>query len=870
MLHTNPIQTNFTSGEMSPWLLGRTDIDRYTSGGEKFENLIIRNQGGIVFRPGSAKAAAAATSDSAKKVRLIDFVFSKDDAICVEMSEGKFRFLREGAMILNAGTPVSVTVIYDTATAVPYLSADIPDIEYTQSADVIYFSHPSYPPATLSRYSDTDWRYEVISFDYGPFQDQEPGEEDFSLHVTAPVHRLTLTSATTDDFLAANYPTDTYVEYSHAGYKFLGKVKDNITDEQIVIEPQEDFCFTMSPEVYSPGVYTSWDGTNNVPIYSQSYTGTGIDVAFSATGVCTREMIGGYLRFTTKAGAVHWMYVTGIGDIPNQVAYGIIATGNIISASVKVPSGIVTRSARSVKAVLYSSASNFFDLTRDIGRKYRLILSGKVIYASTRVADASAPYSEPSNSTSNMAVDLDRTLPRTVEGFTTVDNGTTNEWNRGSWYVGNYPRCVFFHEERLGFAGTTDEPQTGWLSRTADFYNMATTDYSLRVLDSSAITFTVASNTVNQILWVLSHNDLIAGTAGGEYAIRPSSTGKPLTAINISSKSQTAYGVAYARALRVGRSLLSIQRGGRKIRQMGSDTDTGVRSSLDMTIFSDHLFREHGTAKEITYQLLPESVVYARTSTGEVACLAYEEDQRIYAWSRFILGGNGAVVESVCSVPHGDEYYLYLVVSRSVNGTNVRTIECIRPDFTYTSATDWTSAVYMDNYTTGTLSGTVTTITGLTDYAGEDVTYQVGTLFATGTVNTSGVLTLSAAIQSAGTDGKTYNVGYAYEGWYKAFPPDVQNYNGTAQGKIKRISRLVLRLKDTTNLSHGLDENNLRFEDFAKSSDPAGAPPPHRTEDYPITFDNGLDTRAAYSIKQTQPYPLAILAIMPEFAVYGQ
>jgi hypothetical protein len=39
--------------------------------------------------------------------------------------------------------------------------------------------------------------------------------------------------------------------------------------------------------------------------------------------------------------------------------------------------------------------------------------------------------------------------------------------------------------------------------------------------------------------------------------------------------------------------------------------------------------------------------------------------------------------------------------------------------------------------------------------------------------------------------------------------------------------------------------------------------------DYRITFDNGLDTTAAFSIKQTQPYPLAILAIMPEFSVHG-
>lgn len=867
MIRVNPIQTNFTSGEMSPWLLGRSDIDRYQSGGQKVENFIIRNQGGIIFRPGSRNAGRAASQTLSDSVRVEPFIFSKDDAVCIEFSAGKFRFLRTGAFILTSGTPVAVTVIYGTGTAVPYTTADISSIELTQSADVIYITHPNYPQATLSRYSDTDWRYEIISFDYGPFQDQAPGEQDFSLHVTTPVDRMTLKSSLAGDF-SSGYTAGVLVEYSYSGQRFLAAIDTNVSGVELLVEPKEDYCFSMAPEVYSPGVYTGWDATNNVPTYTQSYTGT-ISVAFSATGVCTRDMIGGYLRFVTKAGAIHWMSVTGIGDIPNQIAYGILATGTIITSTVKIPSGIITRSARTIKAVLYSSASNFFDTTRDFGRKYRLVLNGKVVYAKTRTNNASAPYSEPANAATNMAVDLDRTLPRSVEGFTIVDQGTTNEWNRGSWYVGNYPAAVGFHEERLVFAGTLDEPQTGWLSKTADFYNFATTDYSLRVLDNSAITFTVASNTVNQILWVASHGDLIVGTAGGEYAIAPSSDGKPLTATNISARAQSSFGVAYAQALQVGKSLLSIQRGGRKIRQMRRNEDQGTRVSLDMTIFSDHLFRDNGSATRLTYQLLPESVLYVLCANGQLACLAYEEDQNIYAWSRFVFGGPSVLVESIASVPHGSEYYLYMVVSRLINGVTVRTIEYIRPDVNITSTTDWDTSVHLDNMTQSTLSGSVTTITGLNDFLGADVTCQVGTLFMTGTVSTGGVLTLSAAIQAAGTNGKTARVGFAYVGWYKSFPWETQNANGTAQGKQKRAANFVLRIKDSTNFSHGTTDTADRFEDFAKSSDAAGAPPPHRTEDFRLSFDNGYDTLAVLNVQQKQPYPLAILAIYPEIGVQG-
>lgn len=867
MLRVNPQQTNFTSGEMSPNLLGRSDIDRYFNGAEKLENFRVMNQGGITLRPGAANAGRAAAQGSTDKVRIIDFVFSRSDAIAIEVSAGKFRYLRAGAFL---GAPLETTVIYGTATAVPYVSADIPDIQFTQSADVVYLTHPSYRPATLSRYSDSDWRYEIISFDYGPFMDQNPGEQDYSLHVTTPIDRMTLTSATAGDF-TTGYAANAVMEYSNSGQKFLAVVKTHTSDTVLQVEPLEDFCFSMAPEVYSPGRYTGWDATNNVPLYSQDFSdANNVSVAFSATGVAVREMIGGYLRFTTKAGANHWMLVDSVEDIVNQMAYGIIAKGDIITTTIKVPAGIITRSNRTVKAVLYSSASNFFDTTADLARKYRLVLNGKVIYATTRARDASAPYSEPANSAQNMAVDLDRTLPRSIEGFSVVDLGTTNEWNRGSWYVGNYPSTCFFHQERLGFASTTDEPQTGWLSKTADFYNFATTDYDLRVLDNSAITFTVASNTVNQILWGASYGDLVIGTAGADYAVRPSSSGKPLTAVNVGVHLLSSYGAAYARPLQVGKSLVSVQRGGRKIRQLAYQADSDRQISLDLTVFAEHLFREQGTADQMSFQLLPESTIYVKTSGGQIAVLTYEEDQQIYAWSRFIIGGpTGSVVESVCSVPHGTEYYLYLVVKRTINASTVRTIEYIRPEFTFTSTTDWTSAFFMDNMKTGTLSGSVTTITGLTDYVSADVVAQVGDIFMSGTVNGSGVLTLSAAITGAGTNGKTYRVGFAYTGWFKSFPLEVQNKNGTAQGKVKRISNIVFRIKDTTNFSQGIDGDTLRLENFYKATDAANIPPPHRTEDYRVSFDNGLDTRAAISVKQTSPYPLTILAFYPEVAVDG-
>ena len=47
------MQTSFASGELSPLLLGRTDLDQYYKGAQTAENVVIIPQGGVKRRPGT-------------------------------------------------------------------------------------------------------------------------------------------------------------------------------------------------------------------------------------------------------------------------------------------------------------------------------------------------------------------------------------------------------------------------------------------------------------------------------------------------------------------------------------------------------------------------------------------------------------------------------------------------------------------------------------------------------------------------------------------------------------------------------------------------------------------------------------------------
>lgn len=51
----------------------------------------------------------------------------------------------------------------------PYLEADLNELKFTQSADVLYITHPSYAPRKLSRTGHTSWTLSTIDFIDGPY-----------------------------------------------------------------------------------------------------------------------------------------------------------------------------------------------------------------------------------------------------------------------------------------------------------------------------------------------------------------------------------------------------------------------------------------------------------------------------------------------------------------------------------------------------------------------------------------------------------------------------------------------------------------------------------------------------------------------------
>ena len=230
------------------------------------------------------------------------------------------------------------------------------------------------------------------------------------------------------------------------------------------------------------------------------------------------------------------------------------------------------------------------------------------------------------------------TTNATIEILTTLSASTATEnWRLGAFSdTTGHPSCVTFFEQRLVFAGTTNQPQTIFFSKSGDYENM---DANLggTVADDDAIIYTIASNQVNAIRFMTATRTLIIGTAGGEFTVSGGGTDSAITPTNILIKKQSNHGAANVDAIAVGNATLFLQRAKRKIRELAYNFDVDGYIAPDMTILAEHV-TESGIT-QMTYQQEPIQIVWGVRDDGELIGLPYQREQQVTAWHRHIFGG---------------------------------------------------------------------------------------------------------------------------------------------------------------------------------------------------------------------------------------
>jgi hypothetical protein len=284
-------------------------------------------------------------------------------------------------------------------------------------------------------------------------------------------------------------------------------------------------------------------------------------------------------------------------------------TTTLTPASASVGSG-VNITASSVTGI--NSGSGF--LSTDVGRQ---------IYFNSGYATITAI-------TSTTVVVVDITI-----AFTNTNAITA--WQLGSFSdTTGHPSCVSFFEQRLVFAGTTNQPQTIFFSKSGDYENMDA-NIGGTVADDDAIIYTIASNQVNAIRFMTATRTLILGTAGGEFTVSGGGTDSAVTPTNILIKKQSNHGAANVDAIAVGNATLFLQRAKRKVRELAYNFDVDGYIAPDMTILAEHI-TESGLT-QMSYQQEPNQIIWGVRDDGELVGLTYQREQQVTAWHRHIFGG---------------------------------------------------------------------------------------------------------------------------------------------------------------------------------------------------------------------------------------
>jgi len=159
MPRATAIQSNFTAGELTPRLAGRTDLTKYHNGVASMENFTVFPHGGISRRGGTEFINEV--KDSTKKTRLYKFEFSNIQTYFLEFGENYIRFYSYDASG-NWGSVISNSVPYEVVTT--YLEDELAEMQFAQTGDDLYIVHPNHPPAILARFDHTNWTISDISF----------------------------------------------------------------------------------------------------------------------------------------------------------------------------------------------------------------------------------------------------------------------------------------------------------------------------------------------------------------------------------------------------------------------------------------------------------------------------------------------------------------------------------------------------------------------------------------------------------------------------------------------------------------------------------------------------------------------------------
>lgn len=811
-------QTNFTAGEFSPRLYGRTDIDRYGNAAKSLLNAYPVIHGGARRRGGSRYAGG--TKFNAKRSRLIPFIVARDLAYMLEFGDLYVR-------VYPVGGGALITELVS-----PYTEAMLPDIDYAQGADTMFLFHPSVPIQRMRRFSGVAFDLSAAPFAVQPFDEQG--------HILAA--NLTLSASTVGVGRTGTASVGVFLPTDVGRHVVCAAGLGTITGWTSATQITLDITIAFAGLVLANGTwYLDLSPQAIVKPSAKDPVASTIDLFGSQTRAAD-------LTLTAKTGAIT-VTASAAVFVAGDVGKVLYADSGVATITVFTDAQHVNATTSADFASL-TYATGGWGITQDTWRaadvgKYVRINGGLVQISSlTSAATAKA---------------------KIITALTGIVASPPLAWSLESsvWSATNgYPRTGTLHEQRLVAAGSLAFPQTIWGSRIGDYL-----DFTKGSNDDDSYSFTIAADEVNPISYVVSLRNLIVHTYGGEFSLQ-GGVEKPITPTNVRIRPESPHGSKGVRPLTVGKESLFVQRAGRKLRALGYRYDEDGFKSPDLTALAEHITAGGGIT-DMAYQQEPDQVIWAVRGDGAALSCTFDREQSVIAWAKHYTEG---AYESMASVPNGEREEVWQVVRRTVNGATVRYLEIFDDSFApalpgaaYTGYPPApTTVVYGFTVDCGL---SFDNVAGQTVFAVPHLIGKTVDIVADGAVQPQQVVPASGNVTLTRPSFRTL-IGLHFRSEIGLLTPEVGTGTGTAQGNSMRTSEVTLRFLDTIGAQVFDGEGTEQDVPFRRLGPAVLNKPPE-----PFTGNVRIETlgwdrgKSELTIVQDQPLPMHLLAAVRKFTV---
>jgi len=824
------LQNNFVSGELSPLLRGRTDINQYYQGLQTAKNVVLVPQGGVKRRPGTQHIGIAPEKIVSSGLGTMTMpnggtpatLRDNDDTTTTSTTVGisttnpyvvaqqnfvsarTIVFIDLRRISLSAGTSSEFKIqksqdgiAWTDAVDVPLIGTNPQDFRFylpELGLSTVYWR--------LARIGTTDLTTTTVTMAGFGFMVRaggivDPSEAkliDFSVE-TDRNYLLVLT----DQNINIYKNPGTYVASVKMPFTSdqVGTVRDTQT-ESVMLLFHED---VPTQRLINLGTDTDWflDAApyTNVPTYD-------FDDDLSPTPVNEVQ------NMVISGGSLQ------LGDTFQVDVEGILSK-NITFA------GDATADQRN--STVFNIQKNLQEMpsfgetgvavARTGALTYQITISGE----STKDFELFSGFFTKGNATNLLT-------------FTKVATGSPRKEPVWSATRG-YPKTACFFEGRLVLGGTKSKTASIFFSKSGSFFDFDIDDGD----DDEGIFATISSRKLNEIIDVYPGRNLQVFTSGAEFSV----TSKPVTPTSVGITPQTNHGASYIEVVDVDGSTIFVDRNGKTIYDFVYSFNEDAYVTHDRSVLSSHLIKQptdmamlSGTASEDANWL------FITNSDGTVTILNTLRDQDINGFTQWESANSGFITNATVV-----DDQLYMIDKRTISGNIEYHIE------------RWSFDHLMDDSLIKNPGPTDTLITGLGHLQGETVQ-----IVADGIVLPERTVVGSAITLTSEEVGYTnIEIGLNFPVEVTGMPLNTNIGSGENQMRIKRIVRMNIRVYQS--YGYYVDGQPVPIREFGYSSvSPLNTSPNAKTgiiEDVLNTI--GWTRDAMPSITAPDPTPVHIQMI---------